>query len=301
MRILKLAAITLVVVFSVSWLSIVLYPSAQDFARANPSWNGLRDFSRGSGAEMVNGLDQVEPAAGDTVLIAIPYLPYQDEELKRIEGFVRGGGTLLLMDDYGYGNQILEALGLEMQFAHYPLLDRYLSYRNQWLPLVVDLTTELKEAGVQQLTLNHATALTVSGPYIILARSSDTSFIDGNGNASWDEGEPRGPFVVAARAALGQGTVVAVSDPSILINSMVGQGDNGAFLKHLISLAGDSPRIAVDTSHLAEAPLDRSKGTWEIAREWLSTPYPQVLLVGAVLALALMPVWRKGDKVEPEQ
>jgi len=298
-RMLNLAAVTLVIVLSVSWLSIVFYPSAQDFMWSNPSWNGLRDFSSQFGAEMVTDLEEVKPWAEGSMLISIPYLPYRDEELKRIEDFVRGGGSLLLMDDYGYGNQVLHALGLQIEFIGDPLLDPYFSYRNQRLPLVADLTANIKEAGIQHLVLNRATALSISGPYETLARSSETSFIDGNGNASWDEMEPGGPFAVAAMAALGQGTVMVVSDPSILINSMVDQGGNGAFLRHLISLTGDNPRVALDTSHLAKALLDRSKDVLETARERMSIPYSQVLLVGAILVLTLMPVWQKGDKVEP--
>jgi hypothetical protein len=139
MKVIRLAALTLAVVLAVSWLSIVLYPSAQDFMRANPFWNGLRDFGDRFGAEFVTDLNQVKPSPEGSVLIAIPYLPYQDEELRQIEDFVRSGGTLLLMDDYGYGNQVLRALGLDMEFAGAALLDPYLNYRNEWLPLVVDL------------------------------------------------------------------------------------------------------------------------------------------------------------------
>ncbi|MDP2954456.1 MAG: DUF4350 domain-containing protein [Chloroflexota bacterium] len=301
MRILSLGAIAVAIVLFVSWLSIVFYPSAQDFMRANPFWNGLRDFSGRFGVEMVSSLEEAAPRPGGSVLIIIPYLPYQDDELRRIADFVRAGGTLLIMDDYGYGNQILEALGLEMEFDGDPLLDPYLCYRNQWLPLVTDLAPQLKEAGIEQLILNHATALRVSGPYEVLARSSDTAFLDSNGNELWDEGEARGPLAVAARAAVGRGTVIAVSDPSILINSMAGRGDNSAFLRHLILAAGESPRVALDTSHLPKAPLDRSQDSWEMARERMSSPYSQVLLVGVILALTMMPVWRKGAQVEQER
>jgi len=204
------------------------------------------------------------------------------------------------MDDYGYGNQVLRALGLDMEFCGGPLLDPYLTYRNQWLPLVTDLAPEIKEAGIEQLTLNHATALRVGEAYKVLARSSDTAYLDENGNEIWDEGETRGPLVVAATATVGQGSVTAISDPSILINSMVSQGDNAAFLKEVIQQAGESPRIAMDTSHLPKAPLDRSKGAWQTARERMASPYSQVLLVGAILSLTLLPVWRKGSKLEQE-
>ena len=116
MRILRLGAIAVTIILFVSWLSIVLYPSAQDFMRANPFWNGLRDFSSRFSVEMVSSVEEVADRTEGSVLIIIPYLPYQDAELSQMADFARAGGTLLVMDDYGYGKQILEALGLEMEF-----------------------------------------------------------------------------------------------------------------------------------------------------------------------------------------
>lgn len=298
MKVLKLAALTVAVTLVVSWLSVELYPSVQDFMRANPFWNGLQDFSGQFGADTVASLDQVGPGGEGRVLIAIPYIPYNDKELNQIKDFVSDGGTLVLMDDFGgFANKVLEVLEIGARFNGYNLADPYLNYRNQWLPLIVDLAPELKEAGVNSLVFNHATAMRVDQPsYDILARSSDTSYLDTSGNGSWDAGEPRGPLVVAMRTRVGRGTVIAISDPSILINSMVGLGDNGAFLRYLTYRAGENPRVALDTSHLKKLPLERSKDTWAKARERMASPYFQVLLVAAVLAITSMPVWRKGNR-----
>ena len=300
MRVRSLLAITLAVVLSSSWLSIVFYPSVQDFMGANPFWNGIRDFEHRYDAEMLPSLDRLTPESKADVLVVIPALPYQDGELKQLVEFVSGGGTLLVMDDYGYGNQVLKALGLDMEFAGTPMLDPYLNYRNQWFPLAVDLAPEMKEAGIKELVLNHATALVLHPDFIgeTLARSSDMAFLDTNGNAARDKDEPQWPFTVAARAKAGSGTVVAVSDPSILINSMMGRGDNDKFLAQIISRAGESPQIALDASHLTKAPLDSAKDAWATARERLTLPYSQALLVGAVLVLSFIPVWRKGVEIE---
>jgi len=300
MRIVRLAMIALALVLFISWLSIAFYPSAQDFMRANPFWNGLREFSEQSEVELVPSPDQTISRRDGSLLIEIPYQPYSDEELVRITDFVKEGGTLLVMDDYGYGNQLLRALRLDMEFYGQPLLDPYICYRNQWLPLVTDLAPEIEEAGIEQLTLNHATALRFGGPYEVLARSSDTAYLDENGNEVWDEGETRGALVVAAKATVGRGSVTAISDPTILINSMVGRGDNAAFLRQIIQQAGESPQIVIDTSNLPKAPLDRSKSAWQATRERMGSPYSQVLLVGAILSLTLLPVWRKGAKLEQQ-
>ena len=120
------------------------------------------------------------------------------------------------------------------------------------------------------------------------------SFLDTNGNAAWDKAETKGPFAVAVRATIGSGTVIAVSDPSILISSMIGLGDNSKFLTQLISQAGESPRVTLDVSHLPKAPLDSAKDAWAMVRQQLSLPYSQALLIGAVLTLSFIPVWKKG-------
>jgi hypothetical protein len=105
---------------------------------------------------------------------------------------------------------------------------------------------------------------------------------------------------MAARASIGKGTVIAVADPSILINSMVGRGDNEVFLRELFSWAGEKPEIFIDTSRLPKVPLDRSKDAWETARGRMSIPYVQVLMTAALLATIFVPLWRKGEKIEQE-
>jgi len=57
----------------------------------------------------------------------------------------------------------------------------------------------------------------------------------------------------------------------------------------------------IDESDITKSPLDRSKDVWTMVRERVSLPYSQVLVVGIVLALILMPLWRKGDAIEQKQ
>ncbi|MBI2854966.1 MAG: DUF4350 domain-containing protein [Chloroflexi bacterium] len=301
MRILRLVALSVAVILPVSWLSIVFYPSAQDFMKTNPFWNGVRDFSNRYQAEVTSTLDKYLAEPKGSVLIEIPYVPYDSQQLQQLVAFVGAGGTLVVMDDFGYGNQVLQALGSDMEFSGAPLLDPYLSYRNLRFPQIADLAPELKGLGIDHLTLNNATALNVRGPYQILAQSSDTSFLDTNNSATWDEWERKGPFTVVASTRVANGTVVAVSDPSILINSMVERGDNGTFMKWAMGLAAGNTRVAIDASHLTKAPLDRSKETWGTVRERLDSPYSQVLLVGAIMSLTLIPMWRKGANFDQGQ
>ncbi len=293
----SLFLIALAVVFISSWLSVAFYPSIQNFMAGNLYWNGVSGFAgrleyTTSPIPTQKGTDPNNHAA-----IIIPYTAYDDIDLGHLIDFVNAGGTLVVMDDFGYGNQVLGALGLGIEFSVTPLLDPYINYHNQFFPVITDFAPELENAGIRQVVLNHATALAFTGNdasrYEVLARSSDTSFKDTNGNGVRNSGEPRGPFPVAARTSVGSGSVIAVSDPSVIINSMVGLRDNEKFVAQLVSVPGRQLQVTLDTSHLPKSPLDSAKDVWAAVREQLLSPPLQALLVVAAVALSFIWLTRK--------
>lgn len=287
------AVVALVVVISL--LCVWFYPSMQDFMASNTMWNGLRQFSGEFSAKNIRSLESLPDSTEGTALVAIPYLQYNDAELSQIKRFVQGGGTLLLADDYGYGNSVLEYLGIAVRFGNKPLLDPLFCYKNQWLPRITDFSPEIKEYGITVVTLNHATALTNVVKSQAIAWSSSSSFLDTNGNESWNQGEPRGPLPVAAESQLGKGRVEIVSDPSILINAMVGRDDNYSFVRYLISHNQEQMQILVDTSHLPKVPLDVSKTGLADARQVLSSPYVLLGMVALIFGVVSRYALKKGE------
>jgi hypothetical protein len=283
-----------IMVLVVSLVCIWFFPSVQDFMAANEMWNGISRFSKEFQAKSIDSLGAAMPT--DATLIAIAYLDYTEPELTLIERFVTGGGTLLLMDDFGYGNTVLAHLGIEARFSHQPLLDPLFCYKNPALPMITDFSPKVD--GVDEVLMNHATTLVGVVDPAVLSRSSASSFLDSNENSSYDEAEPKGPFAVAAKYKVGEGAVVLVSDPSTLINSVVGRFDNYAFIAGLSgSWSGQPPFI--DRSHLAKAPLDVSKTKLTSIRTWLASPYIVVILVAVVFALSGI-AFRKGGILEQQ-
>jgi len=285
---------TTVVILVISALSILFFPTVQDFMVGNTLWNGLADFTREYGALTIDSFDQLPELPRGKALLSIPSLPHEEEELARLMEFITQRGRLVLMDDFGHGNEVLEYLGLEVRFSGRMLLNPLFSYRNPRLPRITDFTLEVKQAGVESVVLNHATALTGVGPGEVFAWSSEHSFLDLDGDGIWGRAEPKGPLPVAARFRLGQGEVILVSDPSILINSMMRKDDNRAFLAYLTE--GIEPGgILVDRLHLEKSPLDQSRLTLVAARELFSQP-PLVLgLIAVIFAgLSRYLLWRGG-------
>ena len=295
MRVSSILFAVVVVILVISLLCVWFYPSVQDFMASNTMWNGLRSFNSEFGADNIDSLDDLPDLPDKTVLVAIPYLEYTNEELSKIKRFVDNGGTLLLMDDYGYGNSVLAYLGVSARFTNKPLLDPLFNYKNQSLPRITEFAPGLKESGIDVIMLNHATTLTNVTESEATAFSSSTSFLDINENGVLDEGEPKGPFVVAAQLRLGKGTLALVSDPSIAINAMIGRDDNYDFIKYLTHYGGEQNRILVDRSHLIQTPLDVSKARLINAREILSSPYALVGII-AIIFVAVSRYTLKKEK-----
>ncbi len=297
MRVSSILFAVVVLILVISLLAVWFYPSVQDYIATNTMWNGLNEFSNEFSADQIDSLDDLPDLPEKSVLVAIPYLDYSDEELAEVKQFIDDGGTLLLIDDYGYGNNILEYLGVSVRFTNKPLLDPIFSYKNQYLPRITDFAPEVKENDIDVIMFNHATTLTNVVESGVIAWSSSASFLDINESGVLDEGEPKGPFVVAAEFRLGRGTLALVSDPSIIINAMVGRDDNYRFIKYLTRHNGEQKEIVVDNSHLSKTPLDVSKTRLIGAREALSSPYALAGITAMIFVVVSRYTLRKGGTI----
>ena len=281
-------------VLVVSLLSVWFVPSVKDFMAGNTMWNGIRDFSRATKSETIDTPGNLSAAPQDSAVILIPYMDYTESDLLKIKEFLEQGGTLVLMDDIGYGNTILEYLDVPARFANQYLLDPLFCYRNQWLPKITDFG--FQESNIKEVVLNHATVLLNVEEDTILALSSATSFLDVNGNEVLGNDEPQGPLPVAAEMPFGQGRLVLVSDPSLMINSMINQGDNFQFILDLIGPGAKN--VVLDISHLTQSPLDIAKSRVTDVRDILSAPYPLLAIVSVVFISASLLILRTGGKGE---
>ena len=286
---LLLALAMLLLLAMVIWF----YPSSEHFRVDNPFWNGARAFVSHFDASTLRSFDDLPDDPEGTVLVLMPYTDFTGAELAGLERYVSRGGNLILADDYGYGNEVLDYLGLDARFVGEPLIDPLFNYWNEWFPRVTDFVPSPITDDVESVILNHATSLEIGPGLEAIAQTSGSSFLDLTGNLEWDEEEPSGPLVIAARAEVGRGTAILLADPSIVINSMRGLEDNERFAKNMLKIRSPRAEILFDQSHLPEASLDETKGIFRIARDALSTPLGLMGLVTAILAVTLTPLWRK--------
>jgi hypothetical protein len=299
MRALKLILPMVALTVLVSLLSIWYYPSDHDFAISNHQWNGYSDFVSEFGVVPLDSLEELLELPENAALIAIPYRDYTAAEMEQLRLFVAAGGTLVVMDDYGYGNRLLEAFSMPERFAGTPLLDGLFCYNNQWLPQVTEFSSELAARGVDGLLTNHATALLNVPEENRLASFSSVSYLDQNLDSRFLESDDTiGPHPVAAVRQYVRGQVFMVADASLLINGMLYREDNLAFAHYMLERSADTALVALDRGHLEGQRLDVSKTKLAGIRRSLIDPYIMVGIAALMLIASATYALKKEDALD---
>ncbi len=273
----KGTAIVLLALFLLSCVAgLVLYFNDDQLSSEDADWDDvsiLKEDLEDMDAEVItlrssSDLLYTVGQANETILVMLgvekrPTLT----EPTAVQNFVKGGGILVLADDFGHGQYILDSMngGDIFTDSMYPEI----SFRNDHvcdvdyatnpnfvivnalLPFVSDKTYKIvtdvpaalevkAEDGVSTssgLYWDSDATVTSSADVNVLARTSDQAWLETEvRNHEFDEGEPRESFPIIAIAQLGAGAVVCVSDPGIFANALYDSYDNREFANDLFSI-----------------------------------------------------------------
>lgn len=264
----------LIALVGVAILAVVIGASTSGtaFGAYNVRWDGaseLRSVAESAGTDSSLILNTTEyptqNASGTVAVVLSPDRDYGPNDRQRIRQFVRAGGTLIVAEDFGnHSNPLLGAVGASARVNGTILRDERYYYRTAAMPRVNNVSVSATNrslangtdentsyvANVSQLTFNHGTVVE-PGNATVLVRSSQFAYLDSNRNASIDENETMASYPVVTVESVGAGQVVTVSDPSLFINAMLDQPDNGNFTANLFA---SHERVLLDYSHAASLP-----------------------------------------------
>ncbi len=263
------AALAIAITLLMISMTAPVVSTTADFSIYNSGWNGtsklaVHTFQLGkfvptfetqsSGTEITIAQQSLEdmnlePTTSSLVIIG-PQKAFTAAEGKIVGDFVRGGGRLLLADDFGSGNSLLKGINATSRFSNDLVLDLAFDKQPEFA-VVFDFVKDPTTANVTTVLMNYPSSLLVnSSTTEVLARSSVGSWLDTNGDRLREWGEPGGPFPMMARETLGQGTILLLSDPSVLINSMSGYMDNSILTNNLIDyVCQGRTGVMFDESH----------------------------------------------------
>lgn len=256
-------------------------PYGIDFSIYNPLYNGCQQFRvelNIKGYEvrpLLSSLSVLSRYPNSTFLIIGPSMPYFNPvEVSQLANFVRGGGGLLIADDFGTANtlliQLFPMLGIPIDITN-PPFTRHILYEptdanlTAWTsaPVISIFNANYTfTQGVSQVVLNFACTLANIQPGNVVATSSLLSWLDVDNNFVIDAPpDVQGAQCVVAaydlkQIMIGSGRIVLVSDPSIFNDDMINRADNRIFVTNIVDWlaqgrVGSTYPIIVDETHLA--------------------------------------------------
>ncbi len=251
----RLLLVVLVVIAGATVI-VVGSTSTAAFSPHNTGWDGtsqLNELAADNGTvALTTSTDRYESAepSSTTAVVLAPQSSYDGTETGQIRTFVEDGGTLVVADDSGpNGNQLLSAVGATARFDTAMLRDRENNFRQSSFPVATTVSESSITQDVDQLTLNNGTVVEPRGARPVVA-SSPFGYLDPTGTDELDDETEFRNYPVVTVESVGDGTVIAVSDPSLFINAMLEQPDNEAFAANLVA----SEETIIDSTHTAETP-----------------------------------------------
>jgi hypothetical protein len=197
--------------------------AAAPFDLRGEDWEGLSDFVRMAQTELgphrvvvTSTLDMRGLSREDGVVLVHPNHLVDADELT---AFMRAGGRLVLLDDYGAGDGVLARFGIR----RVPLPGRPVEMlrNNPALAIAEPASAHPTVREVNRVVTNHATGLEQSALSPVLVVRGD--------------GEP--DVLLAVAGAVGQGRFLAVGDASVGINAMLRFAGNRALCASIIRYA----------------------------------------------------------------
>jgi hypothetical protein len=240
-------------------------PVDDAYSTLNPQWNGTSELAARGFAPVSAGLERTLSVTGaPAILLEIgPSRQFTEVDVDSIRAFLERGGMLLIADNSGSGNGLLELLGFPARFDGRLLADS-LFYRKQTVfPVSTDLPSSQYSTGVNELVLDYATVLNITSQenVSVLASSSAFSFLDLNRDGLKDPDEPSGPFPVLAELTTGKGNIILFTSPASLANGLIHEGDNSVFMENIIQRVSQPTPAALllDETHLEPSPFTPAK------------------------------------------
>lgn len=276
------AALTLVTIASTS---------TAGFAAYNPGWDGTAEFrqmadDRGPLVHARSTAAYGTVPANETVAVVLaPTSAYDSAARAQLRTFLESGGTVVVAENFGpHGNDLLRGLGTDTRVDGAVLRDERHHFRSPALPIATDPADEPLAAGVEELTLNYGTAVDPSEEATVVVNTSEFAYLDRNENEQIDDTEDprRHPIVTTER--VGDGTLVVVGDPSLVINSMLAETDNRRFAANLLDTGNI---VLIDHSHTSMLPPT-------VTALLLLREIPILATLVGLGGLSIVTVWYRG-------
>lgn len=207
--------------------------SYSEYSSFNTDWNGCSKFtkqiydSKIDITPIYSPYDDYNFDKNGVLFIIGPEIGFSDIEIEKIENFLENGNTLVIADDFGTSNQILEKLNISNKFTKNKINDIfYISNEN----LIEYQIPESHGGGV--LVTNIPTYTSKTG-FITTSNFSKSS-------------SKTGSLTLISEMNYGNGKIILIADPDVFTNGLYEYNQN--FLENFLERL-NSDHIYIDEIH----------------------------------------------------
>jgi hypothetical protein len=284
---------------AVLMLSVGYYwPVQEAYHPLNQDWNGCsRIASLTANRTLLLSYDKSLPNTTSLLAIIGPSVNFTERESSNIRKFLDNGGVVLLADDFGTGNSLLEWLNVSARFSNQPLADLYYYSKNPDFPIVTDFSPNPVTDNLSAIVLDRPSYINSANSSSVtkIGYSSPFSFVGPTGNGRPSTNETINSYAVLATVGIGSGLLLLVADPSMFINDMIGLYDNMRLFQNALRMGNGS--VIFDAAHLARAPLTDSrivlKDGFDSLRLGKTGTYISVALVAVLVSVLSLELLRQ--------
>ena len=276
--------LSLLVIGSVSYSAPITEP---DYP-LNDGWNGCSQiYAATPRTQLLYSYEPPLPNATSLIAIIGPRIPFASSETAELRSFMINGGTVLLADDFGTGNGLLQGLNVSARFSGQALADLYFYSRTPSFPIISNFVPDALSRNITALIMDHPTYIEILNSSLVktIALSSPFSFIDLHNNGTLSPNENTQSYPVIATVHIGAGLLVLVANANMLDNELVELFNNLLFFRNLLRIV--SGTTLFDLAHLPSAPLTKPRITFRKEFDtWLAIL--QSTLVQGLMAAGLI-------------
>lgn len=280
-------------------LVIPIFYTSADFSVFNTKWNGASQFGKLLYEEsrvmpVITSYNSFDLSEREGVLLILgPDMGYSSLEVDEIKEFLNNGGTLVLIDDFGTGNDILRGLNLSARFLGITPIDVFYS-KNYNFPELVRILDPQLSVGVDKLILNVPSAIIGANGSIYTSKVT----VVGNNQRE---------LPIMSEVKYGNGTIILFADPSVFINDMFDK--NEPFIRNFVRYL-NADIVYIDEAHhsnfnpyavgtiVIRRSLDRVKAFYVVLAVAVIAILVENGLVVEGIERALKPILRKIFKEE---
>lgn len=242
--------------------TVINMPSATPYSPFNSGSRGYSELVKLANAQLIQSISDIGgDEVGNKVLIMLATRNISSLNANLLRKLVKEGLTLILLDEHGFVNNVLENLNIEALVSNVTVLDEILKLNSRFYP-VIKLHYMLGNGSEILRIATYMPAHIVfkkhsSGGEFgrIKGVTSNYTYADIDGNGYYSIGEKMGSFLIVYSWSIGRGKVVLISDLDVWSNDLIFKEDNAEFLRLLTG----SKETYVLASAMSLEPIDEVK------------------------------------------